>query len=1054
MAFVPLFCRSHFSPLGVSSCSDLVRRARALGYATLGLCDVATMGGFHEFDSVCRAQGIRPVFGCRIEVEGLVLTHRRFPLDFLIESEQGHRNMVRLLTRRNATGPSATGVGEAPTRTKLSLRARSMGLRLVVPPDGELAELIRLKNKRGTEEFLMLALEAFGERLLIGTDAFADEPEIAPMLRRVAAFIHVKAIAAPVVHYAEPAEAPAAQFLAHAEKPPTRGWKPPKDTASLRAIFGEAETAGRFADDEDALHETGEVARRCVWRPAVMRRIMPMPDFERGFDANSWLFDLVIKGATRRYGEINSGLKQRINAEFEQVKARDLAPYLLLYREIAQHLDERGVSRGVGRGSVVSSLLAYCLGITAIDPVQYCLTSRPLADESESYPPLRVEIPSSEVPELIEWLRATFGERHVARIGRRTEARRRELLDELADWAHMTEEERTQAYKESSARRGAGALQSLRRLAEEGRSRRWRDPAFLADLATHLAPRPRAIVAAPGKWTISSEPLEQIIPTVSAPGEPPLTDIGEDAIDAMGAPRLEFAPHHLLNLLDRARLAARERSPDFALGRIDLDDRPTFDLIARGDTIGIPPLQSITMKALLRRRRPETILKLLSVKTEAASGRATQKPRELIDELPDVLLSYRCAYLKTHFPRAFFAGALSSAAETGDGIVPLVRAVRRAGIEILPPDINLSSAMCAVQGGQVRLGLRMIRRLGQKAWDEIKRVRQSGRFNTLTDFCERMSPRIINHRLLQNLISAGAFDGFGSNRAAMSIEASRLQRRSSAAGPAAEDTGSGQFTLFDSESFEPAKEPEPNLESELQDAEEVPDWDWLETARREAEALGFEVSIDPLDRYPETLRCLKPLDPDAINARLVGRQIRLAGIIHHIEDEGPLIGEERGTVVDLEGVAVWLSAEVAGLAHGDPRPQEEVFVMGEVTDADGYLRIEAIGLWLLEDIEAQSERIGRIRLDLEDEHKETIARLDRLVRDFPGTSVIEISGPASGRSWAVRKLAKRRVFFCSPFYQALSKIISLERVQILDHHDEPLSIAMRATEPAETAAGQ
>src|SRR5437867_3132425 len=104
MAFIPLFCRSHYSPQGFASPADLARRARALGYSTLGICDEATIAGYHRFDFACREQGIRPVFGCRLQMEGLALSGMAFPLDFLIETEQGYRNLMRLLTRQLGNG--------------------------------------------------------------------------------------------------------------------------------------------------------------------------------------------------------------------------------------------------------------------------------------------------------------------------------------------------------------------------------------------------------------------------------------------------------------------------------------------------------------------------------------------------------------------------------------------------------------------------------------------------------------------------------------------------------------------------------------------------------------------------------------------------------------------------------------------------------------------------------------------------------------------------------------------------------------------------------------
>lgn len=1025
MAFVPLFCQSHYSPLGVSSCEELVERARSLGYSTLGLCDDTTMAGFHDFDEACRANGVRPVFGVRLTAEGVMSPDRTYPLDFLIEGEQGYRNLVRILTQHQQP--------EGPARRLPRLQGRTAGLRVVVPADGELPELIRSRDKERIEEYLQKVLELFAYGVAFGIGP-ETEAEVAMMTRRLAAFMKFPSIAAPRIHFADPSAHPAFLFLSQSAGAPERGYKPLEDPKVLPALFAEADWIARFGENEDAAHESGEIARRCAWRPTVNRRIIPSPDFERGFDGNSFLFDLTIRGASERYGEIKEEIKQRINREFEEVKTRDLASYLLLHRQIIGYLDEQGISRGVGRGSAIASVIAYCLGITRIDPLQYHLAYQTLASDEETYPPIRIEIPSGAVPKLLAWLRTTYGEEHLAQIGRRQEARREVLIDELAEWAGMTAEECRLAHKEKSRARG-GAAQKLREIAEEGRWKRWRDPAFIADLASRLSGRPRALIAAPGRWTLSAEALEYVIPTIAS-DESRVTDIGEEAIDRLGGPRLEFVSHLLLNLLDRARLAAAESSPAMSVSKIPLDDRATFDMLARGDTIGIPPLEGITVKSLLRKHRPSNILQLLRVKTEANHGRANEKSRDLIDELPDVLISYQCAYFKANHAEAYFAGALSSVAESGENVSVLVRAARRAGIEILPPDINLSSSVSAVHAGKIRLGLRMVRQFGEKAWEDVQRVRRGGRFNSLMELCEGVSPRIINHRVLQNLIGAGAFDGFGRTRAQMSATIAELQKKSRAAVEPAAAEQSPQFTLFDLSSIE-----EKEKEAELETAPEE-EWNAETTLRREREALGFNVALDPMSRFPMTLAALKPLSPEQVSQRFAGRRVRIAGLIDHTDEDGPLVEFEGARLADLEGVPVWVSPTLSRLCSRALEPGTETLVIGDVTVDRGYLRVDAHGLWRMEDLEDQAARVARIQIDLSGENRVTLKHLISLVREYRGTSAIEPVNYNSSWGWNYRRLARQRVFFCSPFFQGLCKILPTERVALFDDQGRPLRIAL------------
>lgn len=1036
MAFVPLLCQSHFSPLGVCSPAELARRARNLGLSAVGLCDEATMAGYHEFELACREQALRPVFGCRLWLPGLVFARRRFPINFLIENEQGYRSLVRLIAEYRRESPAEDGL---PPR--LRLKGRTAGLIAVLPPDGELACAVARRDRARSESYLARAGEIFGPKFAVGVPMPrpGDPAEPGPMLRRLAEFLRVPAMLAPVIHFAEPVDEAPFTYLSSPDGPAERTWRIATDFLQLPSLLSQEDVLSAFEENDDVVHESGEVARLCRWRPTLSRRIIPTQDFERGFDPNSYLFDLVIRGAAERYGEIDDELKERINLEFEEIKSRNLATYLLLFRQMKDFLDEQEVSRGFGRGAIIASVLAYCLGITRIDPLLYDLAPEPLAAEDETFPPIRIEIPSSAAPLMIEWLSKTFGPNHLVQIGRRLETRRDQLLNDIAAWAGMTPDERRLAEREKPRARAGAGLKRLRKAAEDRKPRRWRDPVFLADLAARLSPRPRPLSAAPGRWTLSADPLDSTFPVVRLEDGTEVTDLSEDAIDMMGGPRLEFVPHHLLNLLDHARCAAAESVPGLSLTDIPLDDPAAFHLIQQGDTLGIPPLEGISVKCLLRKHRPSSILELLQVRAEAGRGRGSEKQRSLIDELPDVLLSYQCAYFKANYPQAYYAGALSAAAENGDDVTVLIQAIARAGITLLPPDINLSQAHSTVHGGKIRLGLRMIRHLGQKAWEEILAVRQGSPFNSLAEFCEGVSPRTINHRLIQNLIGAGAFDDLGQSRAEMSGLVTELQRRSRASGSG--DEAGAQYTLFDLSALE--------VESKSEEPPEPQDevvWDELTRLRREREALGFNLHTDPAAAFARTFESLRPLSPAQVGRRSVGKLLRLAGLVDHVDAEGPLIDPPGSLLLDLEGFPIWIAPDLAPMIEGALQAGTPVLAIGTVDVSAGFPMLRAEGVWRLEDIEGQSRRVTRVRLDLSAADKGVLRQVAAVAQIFPGTSRLELQDYSRPRGLTYRLLNRRQVFFCSPFYQALCQALPPERVELFDQKGQQLTIAVSPAE--------
>lgn len=1044
MAFVPLFCHSHHSPHGVSAPADLIRRARALGYNTLGLCDEVSISGFHEFDVTCRQLGIRPVFGCRLYMDGLALTGHPFPVDFLIETEQGYRNLVRLLTRQHAAG-----VGERRPLKRDEIRDRAGGLLAVIPPDGELETLVLKRDRVRTERFLKSVVELFGAAVALGVDNVDDYDQAAlPTICRLARFANLRVLATPAVFYPEPADAAAAAFLDNHGQAPARTYTPPENLKTLSALWPEDEILARWSgESEEIPHEAGAIARRCTWRPSRMRRVFPVMDLERGFDPNSYLFDQVIRGATMRYGEITESLKQRINREIDEIKQQNLASYLLLNHQLCQALDERGISRGMGRGRIVSSVVAYCLGITRIDPLHYSLVYKGLIGEGETYPAINVEAPSSGVKPLLAWLRETYGEEYMAEIGRIQETRREQMIGELAAWAGMTAEERRLTLREKS-RRSAGAAQRLDEMAEGARSRRWRDPAFLGDVAARLTPRPKHWVSTGDRFVICAEPLECVVPLVASIQGRPVSGIEEAAIDTLGLARIVMAPHQLLDMLDQTMRAARAQDPSLEFQKIPLDDRATFELLARGDTGGIPPLEGVTMRCLLRKHAPGNLLQLLRIKTEAGLRTPEDRPRELSEELPDVLLSYQLAFLKANYAQAFYSAAIGAVINQHGNPAALVRAARREGFEVQPPDINLSDWETTIHAGGIRLGLAAVRNFGPKAWENVQAVRSGGNFTSIENFCERVNMRVVNLKALRALIAAGAMDGLEENRATMDAMVTQLQRRMRERQEEAGRTAV-QGELFELEQWSEGGEPE------LGERPVLPEWNSWEKLQREYEALGFFLGIDSLLRYRIVLDHLKPLHIEPRLLKFVGRTVRLVGLTGTHEDEGPLISQPGSVLLDLEGLPVLLSPPLARIASYCLTPGVEVLATGRLVRDDGYACLHADGLWRLSDLEDQATKVTAISLRLDHENKATLKLLLALVRQYPGNTEIKLLDYPGRRGWTYSRLARQKVFFCSPLYQGLCKILPLEAIELFGQNGEALLIQgpHGPQEPAEGEEG-
>ncbi|MGI6358776.1 MAG: DNA polymerase III subunit alpha [Bacillota bacterium] len=211
------------------------------------------------------------------------------------------------------------------------------------------------------------------------------------------------------------------------------------------------------------------------------------------------------------------------------------------------------------------------------------------------------------------------------------------------------------------------------------------------------------------------------------------------------------------------------------------------------------------------------------------------------------VLAYQTAWLKVHYPAEFMAALLTSVAGNSDKVQAYIEDCRRLGVEIVPPDVNLSRHKFTASGGKVSFGLAAVKNVGHAAIDAIVAARESGGpFTSLFDFCSRVDSRVVNKRVIESLIRCGAFASTGANRAQL------LASLDSALEKAASDQKSkqnGQLSLFDLLEGQGVAAPE--VEWNLPDTPEFPPDELL---AMEKELLGMYVSGHPLDRYRQALK--------------------------------------------------------------------------------------------------------------------------------------------------------------------------------------------------------
>ncbi len=408
-------------------------------------------------------------------------------------------------------------------------------------------------------------------------------------------------------------------------------------------------------------------------------------------------------------------------------------------------------------------------------------------------------------------------------------------------------------------------------------------------------------------------------------------------------------------------------------------------------------------------------------------------------------VAYQTAYLKTHYPVEFMAALLTSEISKPDNVVKYIQECKEIGIPVEAPDVLFSDADFTPHGKSIRFGLTAIKNVGRNAIDSILQAReelnQEGRnFASFWEFCEKVDLRLMNKRVLESLIKAGALDSFGTRGQLMAavdkaMERAQKAQRDEAAGQA------GLFGIFDAQ---------PEAAAKADDLPQVPDWEESVRLQAEKEVLGFFVSGHPLDRYAEKLRNLpsvmdvataletKPAPSSGRRGQAAENEIAVAGMITGLKvakskRSGELYAqaglEDATGKIDLicfprdyERLADSLKIEAPVVVRGQLRAEE---------DAAPKLALSSIQP--LDDVKVKLPGNVRIKIPLDRVGEAGLAELKELIAGAPGPGRLMLNLEKKGEFCVVLEPAEGfAVTADRAFIERAEALLGRGMVQALD----------------------
>lgn len=997
----------------------------------LALTDLDSLAGVATFARACRDFGIRPVIGVDLHIATTTPSLAQakhestgYRVLLLAENDAGYRNLVQLVNVAY-TSPRRS----RPAVTLELLEKHAVGIMCITGGSTTELHALMLHNKtQETEKYIGRLAGIFGRENLVLQLEDQDSPrqkQINDRLYQLSSFLDVRCVATAHVCYLRPGDSLAHDFLTRSRVPaflPYQGGK--EGTGHSHHMATVSQMRERFLKYPRALYATEEVADRCTFQPNFEKRRFPEHDFVRGFDADSYLWDLTFREARARFVELSGDMKNRLNEEFDYIKSHGLSNNILLLWNIAQFARKNRINMGVGRGDSISSLVAYILGITRINPLDYKLRFLGFGELTDPEHGLSIEIPTKHIEALHELMRETFGSDFCTAIGKYIMVQKQTLERDIRTW--LFGKPGKIAEPDSPAEEDKPALRPDAPIEEffPGKVDGVALPCPEAEkfLLARLYPRPKELTLDENQFAISAENLNHITPRVEADDQI-VTQMDAASLDLFHIPRLHVVSNPVLNVLDSAGIWVRkEENANFDPDRIPMEDDETYALLSRGLTNGIEPFSSITLKSLLRAHRPRNFMSLVKIKSMERSPDKEQET-DVREHVPECLLTYRCAFVKAHYPLSFMASLLTHSFRNRRKFTVILREAKQMGIRILPPDINLSVYEFSQVHKSIRTGLMVVSGMGTKAYAELARVRKGGDFNDLTDLVRRTDPRLINTRLLANLVKAGALDCFGLRRSQMlqMIEQDVEAARRNVNAPA----------FFDEEQErQPAI---PGIEPP-----DVPELPLQEIIRNEIAVAGYCISYDQLHLYRDLVRQCRALSPDQLTQKMVGREVHVAGFLDHVETDSPLVEDSDQLLLDLEGHVVTMPVKVSKLYDQALHASAPVLIGGTVHRRKDEVYVKALTAFTLRMVQQMSQQVLELELDLSGEDTRTLWLIRKLVSFYRGkgtrVKVQNFSRSTLGKWWA-SGIERTPVFFSPPFYYALKKILPEERIKLLASED-------------------
>ncbi|MDD5555905.1 MAG: DNA polymerase III subunit alpha [bacterium] len=617
--FAHLHVHSEYSLLdGACRIDELVARARECRMPALAVTDHGFMGGAVEFYQKAMAGGVKPIIGqemyvapgSRFERKTEGIRDASFHLLLLAKDLEGYRNLIRLSSLGHLEG---FYYRPRIDRDLLAVRHRGL-IGASGCLKGEIAHRILKGDVAGAERAAAEYRDIF-ERgdfyLEVHNHGIPEQRAVNRELAGISRRLGIPLLATNDIHYMRAEDA-----LAHEVLLCIQTGKTLFDEQRMRFSTGEfyfktaEEMQQALGEFPEALARTIEVAEKCnleiPFTDERGRQIYHIPEYEApgGRDRMEYLRALCTEGLARRYPGADAAVRERLERELRIIERMNFASYFLIVWDFISWAKGQDIPVGPGRGSAAGSIAAYALGITDIDPLRHnLLFERFLNANRVTMPDMDIDFCYDRRGEIIEYVSRRYGTENVAQIITFGRMKAKAVIRDVGRVLGMPYGEVDRIAKLVPADPKITLAEALE-MEPELRRVRDGDPKVgrLVELAFTLEGLARNASTHAAGVVISDRPLMDYLPLCRGTNDEPITQYAMKPVEDIGLLKMDFLGLRTLTVLHNAvRIIARTRGVTISWDEIPADDRATFDLLNRADTIGVFQLESAGMRELSKK---------------------------------------------------------------------------------------------------------------------------------------------------------------------------------------------------------------------------------------------------------------------------------------------------------------------------------------------------------------------------------------------------------------------------------------------------------------------